>query len=182
MTYSSRSAEGGQPNRRAPAAPALPAPGPSAGRAESEGREPRACTHTHSRSRGAHGLVPAHQTITPYGHAEDTQACWHTLESRLPHAPQTHTRYRQFCTHTHACTYSKSINRHTHTPQKFAVTQPHAHTASHRDGTQERPTGHSVHSLDDAILRDRWCIASFRCWGQHRGQNRPSPALRELTF
>lgn len=98
------------------------------------------------------------------------------------HAPQTHTRYRQFCTHTHACTYSKSINRHTHTPQKFAVTQPHAHTASHRDGTQERPTGHSVHSLDDAILRDRWCIASFRCWGQHRGQNRPSPALRELTF
>lgn len=49
------------------------------------------------------------------------------------HAPQTHTRYRQFCTHTHACTYPSLLtDTHTHTAEIRSHPAPRTHSITPR--------------------------------------------------
>ena len=109
MTSPRRSAEGGQQNCSALAAP--PAPRPQAERgARRERGVLTASTHTHT--------LPRHTqvgTSTPDNYATQTrEKCTNMLaHTRVDHTTRSldirrlvHPHQRQFCTHIHACTYS----------------------------------------------------------------------------
>lgn len=193
MTCRSRSAEGGQPNRSALATPPFPAPRPRAGREESEGWEPRVCTHTHSHEH-THTL-PRHtqvRTSTPDNyaikHVRNAQTCWHAyththMGVNYSQASQSHTGSFSHILDTFAHTYKLvhiTSQLHTPTPDILIVTQPHQSSITPKLIAQPEKLsciGHCIHPLHSVVLSARWCPAHCGCWGWLCAQNTSSPAL-----